>query len=216
MMSPKSKPDLGIAGHLMVLLCARGQTPPRDSQFTAADEKSCAAVTAAAEFSPVEGRRNFGVADGALIPVAEPREALFAARVIRWNFGAALAIVAYCEGLLVNGLKALQFSVLDIRSTLVVPGIDAFFYVTEKIKPYVGPPPTEILGRECPACKIPFDVDTRVGACRCGQFFHFETPESHSDVDNEDRLDCFQRTGICHCGAALITEEQLLWRPDEL
>ena len=191
------------------------QSAPRDNEWLSSGDTKCAAVSAA-EISPAEGRRFFGVADGALISVAEPSEAVFAARVIRWNFGVALALVAFSEGLLVNGLNALRFSVLDIRSTLVVPGVDAFFYVTEKIKPYVGPPPAEILGQECPICKIPFDADTRVGACRCGQFFHFETPESHPDVSDEDRLDCFQRTGICHCRAALITEEQLLWSPEEL
>ena len=117
---------------------------------------------------------------------------------------------------MINGFPALRFAVLGVRSSLAVPGASAMLNVAEKISPYVGPPPREILEKECPICKIPFDALTRVGGCRCGQFYHFETSTSHPNVPEKDLLSCFQQARVCHCRAALTTEEQITGSTDEL
>jgi hypothetical protein len=195
------------------------QAPARVSQAELAtsvmEEQPRAAATTVAELSPADEPRFFGVVEGALRVVDDPGRAVFAACVVRRNFGLALVVVAWAE-LLVDGIEALALSVLDLKSTLIVRGIDSLFYVGERTTPYVGPPPQEILGQECPICRIPFDRETRVGACRCGRFFHFETPDSHPQASDEDRLDCFQRAGVCPCRAVLTTEEQPLESLEEL
>ena len=203
-------------GRSIVLQQAATSVPQPGVQEAAVDERPRNAATTAAEMSPGEGWRRFAVVDNALAPVEDPSRAVFAARVIPRNFGIALGLLAHRDGLLVNATPALRFSLLDVKSTIVVPGVDAIFYVAEKIKPYVGAPPAEILGQECPICKIPFDAQTRVGACRCRQFYHFETRESHPQTPDKDRLECFQQTKVCRCGATLMTEEQFTWSADEL
>jgi hypothetical protein len=175
-----------------------------------------AAVTTLAELACDGQWQHFGVAGGSVVPVVDRVGAVFSARVVPRNFGLALAVLSGGGGLLINGFPALRFSLLGARCSLAVPGANAMLYVAEKIAPYVGPPPPEILGKDCPICKVPFDVLTRVGGCRCGQFYHFETAESHPHVREEDLLRCFQQTGVCHCRGVLTAAEQITGCEDEL
>jgi hypothetical protein len=168
------------------------------------------------QLSPADGLRRFAVAGQALVTTDDPAATVFAAGAVASNFHLALALIRHCDGLLVDGRPALGFSVLDVKSTLVVPGLDGMIYVAHLVRPYVGPPPQQLLNKECPICKIPFAADTRVGMCRCGQFYHFETAQSHPQVSDENRLNCFQQARVCHCGASLTAEEQWTWSADDL
>ena len=168
-----------------------------------------AALATLAELACDGQWRHFGVADDAVVPTDDPGDAVFSARCVERNFGIALAVVSHGEDLLVNGFPALRFSLLAARSSLALPSAGAMMYVAEKTGPYVGPPPAEILGKECPICKIAFDAATRVGGCRCGQFYHFETPESHPEISGDNLLRCFEQARVCSCRAALTTAEHI-------
>jgi len=92
------------------------------------------------------------------------------------------------------------------------------FYVNEYFRPYVGPPPEEVMrDKRCPHCCDRFESATRVISCFCGDFYHFETAESHPHIAEEDRLDCMQRARICNrCRHELTTEGYRVWDPVSL
>lgn len=128
----------------------------------------------------------------------------------------ALAMLANAEGLLVNGRPALPLTILKTRDLLVL-GPAAHAYVTERVCPYVGPPPESLIGRQCPFCRIPFSRDTTIATCRCGAAYHYEQPGDDSDVDPDDILRCFEKVRQClACGRELTLEEHLEWDPTEL
>jgi hypothetical protein len=110
-------------------------------------------------------------------------------------------------------LPALPLCVLAAKDALVLgPGLHS--YVTERVIPYVGPPPAAFLGQRCPACRIPFDETTRVATHRCGVAYHAETEESHSDVAPDDRLQCIEKVQSClSCGRRVTLVEELVWDP---
>jgi hypothetical protein len=155
--------------------------------------------------------------DGRLGRVEGDGDAVVAFRVIRRRLGPSLAMVALREGAFVNGLPALALSVLGAKDSLVLaPGCVA--YVTERIRPFVGTPADELVGKKCPMCRLPVDGKTRVVACRCGAPYHAETAESHPDVAEADRLRCIEKVKAClSCGRPEVTvKEYLVWDPASL
>jgi hypothetical protein len=136
--------------------------------------------------------------------------------VIKRRFGPALCMTAHRDGVLVNGLPALDFTVLRPRDSLVIAaGIHS--YVTERIRPYVGAPSPEQISEKCPFCRIPVTIDTRIVTCQCGVVYHHETEESHPAIDEKDRLNCLSKVRVClSCSRPVTLEEYLVWDPGTL
>lgn len=128
----------------------------------------------------------------------------------------ALAMLPNSEGQLVNARPALPLNILAVKDCLVLgPAVHA--YVTERIRPYVGPPPKSLIGKLCPFCRIPFTADTTIATCRCGAAYHYEQPSDQSDVDPKEILLCFEKVRKCTaCARQLTLEEHLAWDPAEL
>jgi hypothetical protein len=143
-------------------------------------------------------------------------EAVAGFRVVRRRLGSALAMVVRGEGVLVNGAPALPLAVLSVKDSVVLaPG--RHFYVTQRLKPYLGAPPSGVLNKPCPFCQIPITDDTRIYLCPCGAPYHHETAESHPQIEENERLNCFAKIEKClSCGRRLTLDEFLEWDPAEV
>jgi hypothetical protein len=118
-------------------------------------------------------------------------------------------------GVLVNGMAPLSFSLLLPRDTVVLSP-DFHCYVTRRIRPFVGPPPPELLGKKCPCCRIPFSADAQVISHLCGLYFHYETEASHPDTPESDRLNCAAKLKAClSCHRPISPSEFLVWEPSD-
>jgi hypothetical protein len=143
-------------------------------------------------------------------------EAAAGFRVVRRRLGSALAMVVQNEGVLVNGAPALPLAVLSVKDSIVL-GPGRHFYVTQRLKPYLGSPPQHVLNKPCPFCQIPIADDTRIYLCPCGAPYHYETAESHAHVGESERLNCFGKIEKClACGRRLTLDEFLEWDPATL
>src|SRR5205823_5172789 len=79
------------------------------------------------------------------------------------------------------------------------------------------PPAGELVGKQCPFCRIPADTTTRVVTCRCGVLYHHETAESHPHVSEGERLKCFEMIRAClSCGRPVTAHDYLVWDPASL
>ncbi len=155
---------------------------------------------------------------GGLRRVDSGSDAAVGLRVLERRFSNDLAMIAKPGQARVNGLEALPFSVLDTKdSVLLSPG--RLFYVTERVRPHVGPPTEEMLADKtlkCPFCRMRPTAETRVVSCRCGAVYHHETAESHPEKKAEERLNCFAKVQAClSCGRKMSLEEYLIWDPAE-
>lgn len=143
------------------------------------------------------------------------RRAVAEFHLVQRRFGPALAMIPRESHVLVNGVPSLSVHVLSARDSLVLaPGIHT--YVTQRVRPYLGPPTEEMLKQKqrCPCCRIPLDKETQVVTCRCGVAYHRESAESHPDVAEEDRLNCFEQIRVClSCKRPLSLKESLVWDP---
>lgn len=126
-------------------------------------------------------------ATGQIQQTADAAAALAGFRLVHRRLGAALAMLAMADGILVNGLSALPLSVLTTRdSVTLAPG--CLYYVTERIRPFLGAPTGELLGKKCPLCRLAPDPQSRVLVCVCGAPYHWETAGSHPQTPEKDRL----------------------------
>jgi len=144
-------------------------------------------------------------------------EALAVFRMVaRGRLGNALAMISRAGDILVNGLPALPLAVLAAKDSLTL-GPACLCYITERIKPHVGPPSEEQQKQKCPFCRLATDAFTRVVTCMCGAAYHWETAESHPNTPENDRLRCFEKIQNClSCGRQLSKEETLVWDPATL
>ncbi len=178
-------------------------------------ELPTASVLVVDEDAPEADALFVGIAEDTKCPVrvAADEQPVAEFRTVQRRLGPALAMFPCHDGVLVNGLPALALTVLAPRDALVLaPGLQT--YVTQRIRPYVGKATEEMIGKKCPFCRIPIDRDTRVVTCRCGVVYHLETDESHPDVDESDRLACFNKVRKClSCSREVTFEESLVWGP---
>lgn len=128
----------------------------------------------------------------------------------------ALALLANTDGILVNGRPALPLNILAVKDCLVLgPAVHA--YVTERVRPYIGPPPESLIGKQCPFCRIPFTADTTIATCRCGAAYHYEQPTDETEAAPDDILRCFEKVRQClACSRELTLKEHLEWDPAKL
>jgi hypothetical protein len=143
----------------------------------------------------------------------DPAASIAEFRVIPRQFSPALAFVPRDSGVLVNGLPPLSLTMLQPRDVLrLAAGVHTF--VTQRIRPYVGPPPAELVGTKCPSCRIPVAEDSQVYVHRCGVPYHLETEDTHPQLAAEDRLDCFHNVRTClSCNREMTLAETLAWDP---
>ena len=152
-------------------------------------------------------------AEGRIQKVASPDEADAGFCFLALGRKNYLGLVSLRSTILVNGAPSLSFAVLTTRDSILLrPGHLA--YVTTRVNPFVGRPSDDLLGKKCRFCSIPIDDSTQVVVCPCGQPFHHETPESHPETSEEERLGCFDRVKKClACGKDLALEPFLVWDP---
>lgn len=153
---------------------------------------------------------------GEIRRVVDRGQARAAVRVVARKLNDVLAMRTLAPGLLVNGLPALSLTALGPRdSVLLAPG--AFAYITERIRPRVGQPGAEHLGKKCPVCKLKIEAATQIAVHRCNVAYHYETEASHPHVADEERLNCFTQIAKClSCGREATLEETLVWDPSEM
>lgn len=158
---------------------------------------------------PAEGQRRWNRLPG-------PQPGALGFQFTRRHFNTSLALVSLRDDVFVNGVRALELSLLSAKDTILLAGPRRMFYTTQRFRPFAGgPPPRQLLGQKCPACSLPFDQDTALVSCSCGAAYHHETGDSHPELPENDRLDCFARVGQClHCQHDLTTEEYLIWDPE--
>jgi hypothetical protein len=150
--------------------------------------------------------------------VSARRPGALGLQVVRNRFSALLAVRSLRDDVFINGLPGLRLSILGVQDTILLAQPRRLLYVTEYFRPYVGPPPNDLVrDKRCPHCRDPFLPDTRVVSCYCGDFFHWETAESHPHLAEEDRLDCAERARICkRCQHELTTHGYRVWDPVSL
>jgi hypothetical protein len=152
---------------------------------------------------------------GHLVRTLDPGEAAAALAVVQRRVVKTLAVRPRRRSVRVNGLPALDLTVLALRDSVsLAPG--AIAYLSERVTPHVGPPTQELLGVKCPFCRLAFTPETRVVGHRCSDSiaYHWETAESHPHIPAEDRLDCFAKLRDCQsCNRPLVLEEYLAWDP---
>ncbi len=152
---------------------------------------------------------------GELQRVAELSESSVVFSVIGDSQSRHLGMTALHDGVLVNGLPALPFSILASRDVIKLG--PSLFYLTERFTPHVGPPTVKMLGRQCRFDKIPVDEKTWVVSCWCGEVYHHETDGTHPSLPDEERLDCLSKIKKCQtCGRKLTTVPYLTWDPETL
>jgi hypothetical protein len=91
-----------------------------------------------------------------------------------------------------NGQPLPRVVLLGVRDQLQLG--DALLHVTLFHRPHVGPAPADILGRECPLCRVALVAGTTVYVCpHCGTALHCEGEDRPAD----ERLECARLTSAC-------------------
>lgn len=116
------------------------------------------------------------------------------------------------RGISVNGEPAPDLAVLGVSDEVRIPAARGVtFHVTIYRRPYVGPPPSALLGQPCPVCRSPLTRETRVYLCACGAGIHHED----ESVPADRRLDCFALARDCPvCARPLDATEGYVHVPE--
>jgi hypothetical protein len=110
-----------------------------------------------------------------------------------------------------NGARVGRLSVLHIGDVLQLDDRHVL-HVSALYRPFIGPPPSELLGIECLSCRVPFSADRTVYVCpSCGAALHCDG----EDKPPEDRLQCALVTTACpRCGQAVARTEAFAYLPE--
>jgi hypothetical protein len=109
----------------------------------------------------------------------------------------------------VNDRPSPRVAVLGVGDQLQVG--QTVLHVTRFREIAVGPPTSELLGRRCGVCRVPFDESTTVYVHECGTPMHLE-PES---TPAEERLQCALLGGSCpNCGEPISLESGYSYLPE--
>lgn len=118
-------------------------------------------------------------------------------------------------GVRVNGAEASSLSVamaavLRVRDQVTLD--DAFLlHVSQYSRPYRGPAPAEIAGRDCPVCLTPIAAGSLVFICpNCQAAMHAQGEETPAD----ERLECHLTSSTCpRCNQPMSREEGYAFVP---
>jgi hypothetical protein len=120
-----------------------------------------------------------------------------------------LAIHPGGEPLRVNGQLTPRVAVLGEKDSLQLAD-ETTLHVTFFNRPYVGKPPSELVGRQCPVCRAaPFTEDSSVYICPCGVAMHI------SDGGDTESLQCARLQHACvACDRPITLKEGFTYWPD--
>jgi hypothetical protein len=113
------------------------------------------------------------------------------------------------DRLRINGRPAPRVALLRVGDQLHLDGSCAL-HVVRKRKLEVVAPPSELVGRPCGYCRVPFVPETTIAICDCGVPLHLERPPK---PENE-RLECARLTGCPECREKLPSEAGELELPE--
>lgn len=150
-----------------------------------------------------------------LVRVPEACDAAFGIQVVHRKLTNELALVPVQAGILVNSIPALGVTLVGTRDSISA-GSGRLLYVTQRVRPHVGPPTEEMLSAraKCPFCKLTVTPDTVVVSCRCGAVYHRESETTHPQLTPDDLLSCQTKISTClACGRLVSLEESLDWDP---
>jgi hypothetical protein len=107
----------------------------------------------------------------------------------------------------VNGAPAPRVAVLSPGDFFQwAPGFGGF-RVALFSKPQVGPPPSAVLGKPCPVCRVPFAATATCVSCLCGVVLHCEP-------DEKEGLQCAQLRRECPvCKRPVVLTEGYVYPP---
>jgi hypothetical protein len=105
-------------------------------------------------------------------------------------------------------------AVLRVRDQVRV-GDRWLLHVSRFTRPYVGPPPDELIGRPCSYCRIEFVPETVVSICPyCRTPVHCEDAESASNPE-VGPLECARLMSECHhCHQPVVLEASYEYVPN--
>jgi hypothetical protein len=109
----------------------------------------------------------------------------------------------------INGRPAPRVALLRAGDQLHLDGSMAL-HVVLKRKLEVVKPPSELVGRPCGYCRVPFTEETTIVVCECGVPLHFEGPPKPEG----ERLECAQLAACPECQTELPCEAGELELPE--
>ncbi|MCI0456192.1 MAG: hypothetical protein L0Z62_04325 [Gemmataceae bacterium] len=109
-----------------------------------------------------------------------------------------------------NGQRLPRVALLGIKDALQLDGHT--LHLTVFHRPRVGPPAPDIIGHECPLCRLPFVAETRVYLCpHCDTPLHCEGEEKPPD----ERLECVYLGSDCPgCHRPIVLTEGYAYLPE--
>jgi len=111
------------------------------------------------------------------------------------------------DRLRVNGHVAPRVAILGEKD-MVQLADDSALHVTLFIRPRIGSPPSELLGKTCPVCRTAFTESSTVYLCPCGTAMHCEPEDT-------DGLQCARMHHACiACERPITLKEGFSYWPD--
>lgn len=106
----------------------------------------------------------------------------------------------------INGQPAPRLALLKEKDVFTC-GRHVILHVTLYHHASLGSPRPELIGKECPVCRVPFTAETTVFACSCGAALHHEASDPQG-------LKCATMRGDCpSCGRPIVLEAGYTWQP---
>jgi hypothetical protein len=119
-----------------------------------------------------------------------------------------LAIHPRGESLRINGQLTPRVAALAEKDSLQLAD-DTTLHVTILNRPFLGKPPPELLGKQCPVCRVPFTETATVYVCACGVAMH------NSADGDPDGLQCTRLQHAClTCQRPITLKEGFSYWPD--
>jgi hypothetical protein len=112
------------------------------------------------------------------------------------------------EPLRVNGQLAPRVALLGEKDSLQLSS-DTTLHVTLFNRPRNGKSPPELIGKQCPVCRVPFTENSMVYICPCGVALH------NSADGDPDGLQCTRLQHACiGCERPITLKEGFTYWPD--
>lgn len=111
----------------------------------------------------------------------------------------------------INGIPAPRVGLLLVKDLLQLDGGPPL-HVSLYLRPDLGPPRAELIGRPCARCRVNVVAKTQVYVCpACQTVMHAEGDE----MDDDERLECFALGDCPGCGEPVRVDEGLIWTPED-
>ncbi|MHC4415958.1 MAG: hypothetical protein ACYS0G_11800 [Planctomycetota bacterium] len=126
-----------------------------------------------------------------------------------------LLVSPTADRVLLNAAPAPRVAVLQVKDQLTLADGRLLLVLSMYVRPYVGGPKPETIGRKCSLCHIAIEATARVYVCCfCGEPLHCE---KGPDQDPEAGLQCAATTTTCPaCLNDIVKTEGLTHIPEEM